>query len=484
MKKKSIGVSAVVNGIKTIISVIFPLITYPYISRILEVDNIGRYNFSHSVIDYFYLLSALGITTYAVREGTKYRDSRESISKFASEVFTINIFSTVLSYILLGIIILVSPKLQGYSSIIFVLSISMLFTTIGCEWVYAIYEEYLYIALRTIAFQAISLLLMFALVRTKDDVLWYAVVIVVSNSGANVVNMLGLRKYCKIRPCLSRSLLVHMIPILILFANSVATRIYVNSDITILGFLTTDYNVGIYTIASKIYSITKQVLSAVIIVSIPRLSLLWGQNRKEEYAKLANRILYMLVTLVLPAVVGFFNLSKDVILVISTSEFVTAEMPLCILSGALLFCLFNWFYTSCVLIPCGREKQVLIATVISAVVNVELNFVLIPVLQESAAALTTLIAEACSLLICILNSRDIIKVEKKWRDIESTVIGCVLVFVVCHVIKGFALGSIATIGLAIIVSVFLYLTLLFALRNSSVKFVTSEIMGRIKRRHS
>lgn len=484
MKKKSIGVNAVVNGIKTIISVIFPLITYPYISRILEVDNIGRYNFSHSVIDYFYLLSALGIATYAVREGTKYRDSKESVSRFASEVFTINIFSTIISYVLLAIIVFASTKLQGYASIIFVLSISMTFTTIGCEWVYTIYEEYLYITLRTIAFQVISLLLMFTLVRTKDDVLWYAVVIVVSNSGANIVNMLGLRKYCRIRPCLSRRLLVHMTPILILFANSVATRIYVNSDITILGFLTTDYNVGIYTIASKIYSITKQVLSAVIIVSIPRLSLLWGQNKKEEYAKLANRILYMLVTLVLPAVVGLFSLSKDVILVISTSEFITAEIPLRILSGALFFCLFNWFFTSCVLIPCGREKQVLIATVVSAVINVGLNFVLIPILQESAAALTTLLAEACSLLICVLNSRDVIRIQKKWKDIGSTIIGCGLVYVICRVIRSFSFGAIITIGLAVVASVILYVALLFVLKNSSVRFVASEVLGRIRKHRS
>lgn len=306
MERKSIGINAVVNGVKTIVSLIFPLITYPYISRILGVEYLGRYNFSHSVIDYFYLLSALGIATYAVREGAKYRGSRKEVSEFASEVFTINVLSTVVSYGVLLIVVFSSSKLQDYSAIIFTLSVSMIFTTIGCEWVYTIYEEYLYIALRTIAFQIVSLILMFTLVRTKDDVLWYAIVIVVSNSGANIINAIGLKKYCKISVVFSKRVMIHLVPILVLFANSVATRIYVNSDITILGFLTTDYNVGIYTIASKIYSIAKQVLAAVIIVSIPRLSLLWGQNRRDEYEKLANSIFYVLITLVMPAVVGLF----------------------------------------------------------------------------------------------------------------------------------------------------------------------------------
>ena len=144
MNKKSIGINAVINGGKTMLSVIFPLITFPYISRILEVDNLGRYNFSHSVIDYFYLLSSLGIGTYAVREGTRYRNSRKEISRFTSEVFTINVFSTVVSYLILCLTMLFSDKLHEYASIIMVLSVSMIFTTIGCEWVYTIYEEYLY----------------------------------------------------------------------------------------------------------------------------------------------------------------------------------------------------------------------------------------------------------------------------------------------------------------------------------------------------
>ncbi|MGI6072414.1 MAG: flippase [Lachnospiraceae bacterium] len=482
IKKKSIRINAVINVIKTIVSLIFPLVTYPYISRILGVDNLGRYNFSHSVIDYFYLLSALGIATYAVREGPKHRESREKISEFASEVFTINVLSTVISYCFLFLIVFVSPKLQDYASIIFVLSASMFFTTIGCEWVYTIYEEYLYIALRAIAFQVVSLILLFILVKTKEDVLWYAVAIVVSNSGANVVNVIGLKKYCRIRLLLNKRVLIHLSPILVLFGNSVATRIYVNSDITILGILTTDYNVGIYTIASKIYSIIKRVLSAIIIVSIPRLSLLWGQNRRGDYEKLANRIFYMLITLVIPAAVGLFFLSRNIILVISTKDFVAAEIPLRILSVALFFCLFNWFFSSCILIPCKREKKVLFATVFSAIVNVVLNFILIPVFRESAAALTTLIAEACSLFICFRNSRDLIHIERRWMDIFSTIVGCVLVGIVCYCVRLLEITSILTVVFAVIGSVVVYAICLFLMKNSIVLSLKEEIMKLFRKR--
>ncbi len=483
MNKKSIGINAVINGGKTMLSVIFPLITFPYISRILEVDNLGRYNFSHSVIDYFYLLSSLGIGTYAVREGTRYRNSRKEISRFTSEVFTINVFSTVVSYLILCLTMLFSDKLHEYASIIMVLSVSMIFTTIGCEWVYTIYEEYLYIAIRTVVFQIISLILLFVFVREKDDVLWYAAVIVVSNSGANVINLLGLKKYCTIHICLNKRIFTHLIPVLVLFANSIATRIYVNSDITILGFLTSDYNVGIYTIASKIYSIAKQVLSAVIIVSIPRLSLLWGQNRKKEYAVLANRILYILVTFVVPASIGMFCLSKEIILVVSTEKFISANTPLRILCLALLVCLFNWFFTSCILIPGKKEKFVLLATAVSALINVILNFILIPYFEESAAAVTTLVAEACSLIICLWNSKDLIKIEIRWKDIISTVFGCAFIYMGCMLIKSFNLTPLICMLSSVAVSVIGYMCILLVLKNQSLISMKDEIGKKIKKKY-
>ena len=95
MKKKSLGLNAFLNGLKSILNLLFPLITFPYVSRVLGVKGIGIYNYSNSIVSYFLLIAALGISTYAIREGSKYRDNNEKIGKFASEVFTINLWSTI-----------------------------------------------------------------------------------------------------------------------------------------------------------------------------------------------------------------------------------------------------------------------------------------------------------------------------------------------------------------------------------------------------
>ncbi|OYS45976.1 poly-gamma-glutamate biosynthesis protein, partial [Limosilactobacillus reuteri] len=100
MRNKSLKVNAFLNSLRSLLSIIFPLITFPYVSRVLSVSGIGKYNFSNSIVSYFTLIAALGISTYAIREGAKYRDSKQKIDTFASEVFTINVFSAIIAYIL------------------------------------------------------------------------------------------------------------------------------------------------------------------------------------------------------------------------------------------------------------------------------------------------------------------------------------------------------------------------------------------------
>ena len=92
MKEKSIKLNAVLNVMKTVLSLVFPLITFPYITRVLQVNAIGKYDFSVSVISYFSLIAALGITTYAVREGTKYRGDQEKIESVRKRDFLLSIF--------------------------------------------------------------------------------------------------------------------------------------------------------------------------------------------------------------------------------------------------------------------------------------------------------------------------------------------------------------------------------------------------------
>ena len=142
MKNKSLAQNAILNGIRNGLNLLFPLITFPYVSRVLQVEKLGEYNFANSVTSYFVLLAGLGISSYAVREGAKLREKKNEFDFFASSVFTINVVSTIISYICLFVCLWVSNSLHKYSLLIMVFSVQIVFTTIGVEWVYSIYEEY------------------------------------------------------------------------------------------------------------------------------------------------------------------------------------------------------------------------------------------------------------------------------------------------------------------------------------------------------
>ena len=193
MKNKSLTKNAILNGIRNGLNLLFPLITFPYVSRVLQVEKLGEYNFANSVISYFVLLAGLGISSYAVREGAKLREDKDKFNFFTSSVFTINVLSTVISYICLFGCLWILESLHKYSMLILVFSIQIIFITIGVEWVYSIYEEYLYITLRGILFKILSIIFLFIFVKTEEDVIAYAGITVFASVGSNLLNFINLK---------------------------------------------------------------------------------------------------------------------------------------------------------------------------------------------------------------------------------------------------------------------------------------------------
>lgn len=478
MKKKSLTVNALLNGIKTIMSIVFPLISFPYVSRILQVDNIGKYNFAASVISYFLMIAALGISTYSVREGAKYVDDKEKLSEFASEIFTINVLSTLVAYVLLVVCVFLVPKFQEYRALIYLLSIQIALVTIGVEWLYQIYENYTYITIRSIVVQAASLILMFVLIRTEEAVYNYAVVTVLAAAGSNIFNWFHMRKMCKVHLTKHIKLKEHMKPIMIIFGTEIAKTVYVSSDTTILGFLATDYNVGLYSVSTKIYTIIKSLLASILIVSIPRLSGYLGNQKYEDYHKTLNDIANALLMVSVPAMVGLICISDYVVELISGANYLAATNSLRILSVALLVSVFGWLFNSCVLIPYKKENKVLITMIVSALLNIILNLILIPRWKQDAAAFTTLLAEATALVMCAYYAKDLVKIKLNRRNLLSTILGSLLIVCICMVMRLFDLNVIVNTVLTISLSAVVYGLVLVAFKNPMLKYVKELLMKR------
>ncbi len=464
----SVKKNIVLNILKTVVTIVAPLITYPYILRVLDVDDLGKYNFSLSVISYFTLLASLGISTYAVREGAGLKAIKGDVDGFISRIHIINWIFTAISLTLLGLSILFIPLLREYQTILLVQSLNIVFTTVGMDWVNNIDENFLYITLRTILFYTLSIIFIFVFVKTKDDFGLYVIINVLPIAITGILNYVHVRRNHLI--CFYKDLQIkeHMTPILVIFFSMVAITIYANSDMTMLGAMKNDYEVGIYSTAVKVYNIMKQLFSAIVIVILPRASSVLSDGKNDEYRKIVRSTINFMLVFLVPAVVGLIMLGQDIIWIIGGVKYAESVFPFMILSGALLFAMMANIFNTVICIPQKKEKKVLIATIVSASLNIGLNLFAIPALGATGAALTTLAAEFCVFFILFISIQDRSLLKQDIKDIIAIAVGSVFIVVLLLLLFRLSLGHLMEFVVGIVASVPIYGLVLVFLKQSII----------------
>ncbi|MGQ7687984.1 flippase [Streptococcus suis] len=467
-EKRSLTVNSVLNVIKQLCVIIFPMITFPYASRVLGVTNYGKINFGQSIISYIALIAALGITNYAIREGAQKREHNSELSTLINELFTLSVYSTIFSYIILGLLCFFWADLRPYTTLLIIQSMIVVFTTLGTDWINSIFEDYFFITIRYILCQIISIVLMFVLVKEPEDYLMYAFVSVSANILANIWNIYHIRKKLKIKLRFVEfsGIKKHFKSVFYMFVSSIATLVYINSDITMLGIMKDDTVVGYYSVSVKIYSLIKQLVNAFMIVSIPRFSNYIGNGKLDEVQKGLNSLFTFLILMIGPAMSGLYSLSSDIIFLFAGKDYIKATPSLQILSFAIFFSTLACFYINVVMIPFMKEKLILKATIISASVNILLNFVLIPSYGANAAALTTLISEMLLVVFGIYYMRNSLELRWKVPLLISSLIS-IIVYFICQFVISLGLNRIQEIIFSAFISliVFLFITVPYLKMN-------------------
>lgn len=464
-------INAILNVIKQLTAIIFPLITFPYVSRALGVECYGKVNYTASIISYISLIAGLGITNYAVREGSRLKENPVKLGKFIKEIFTLNCLALAVAYVILTAVILFYRENDSYRILLLIQGVSVFFTVLGCEWLNIIYEDYLFITVRYIVFHSVTMLLTIFLVKSPKDLFLYALISQLGAVLANVSNIVHFYKSWKIRIGLifDRHIFSHLKYVLILFGNAVSMLIYVNSDITLLGIICGDREVGLYSVAVKIYTIVKQLLNAMLVVGVPQMSRWRGKKQKTEIDRQLDSLLGTLLVFLIPCIVGLFCLSDLAIALMAGKGYEPAGNILRVLSVTLVFSTGVCFYSNLVLIPNNMEKYILRATSMSALLNIVLNLICIPRFGMIAAAYTTLISEGFSVLFMLTVTRKVF-FPSVGRVCVQSIISGVLICACCMFAMSLKLEIIPTILCAVFTSGILWLLYWFAIRQLSKKF--------------
>lgn len=485
-KNKSLKKNFIMNIILTGSAYIFPLITFPYISRVLEATGNGRINFANSIVSYFIMIAMLGIPVYGIRACAKVKKDKEKLSATVYELLIINIITTIISYLLLFFAINFVPKFAEYKTLIMILSISIFLNCIGIEWLFKAFEEYSYITIRSLIFKVISIILMFLLVKSQQDIEIYAFIMVISSSLSYVFNFMRLHRY--VLPFKEVKLKLnfknHIKPVFTFFLLSVSWTIYTHLDVIMLGFISTDQEVGYYSAAVKIKNILVSGVSALGTVLLPRLTTY--ANNKEEFYKLLKKD-FSFIIIAAFFFIGFLVVNaREVLIFLSGDGYIAATQAMQVILFTILFIGLSTMTGTNILVPTGRESVTIRATILGIIINFVLNLVLLSSYGATGAAISTLIGEAFIFFYEAFYLRKELKKIYTFKTIRNALISVFISIIVMLIIKHFIVNInifVLVILLGIIYSL-IYLTCLLLMKESIIINIFNNFFIKLKKKGS
>lgn len=477
---KSIKKNFIYNTVLTVGNMVIPLITFPYVSRVLDPKGLGMANYANSVVSYLILFACFGVNTYGIKEGAKHRDCPDKMKSFVWEMMIINACTVTLALIALAILCVI-PFHKPYILLLWIYGLQIVTSSFSMSWFVSAIEEFKYVTVRSLAIQVLCMILTFICIRDSSDYVIYASVSVISSVLTMILNMVFVHKKLSIGRIENLKIKRHIKPMILILGGSLSATIYSNSDVTMLGMFCGDYHVGIYSVSVKIVRIMITFVSSLSTVLLPRTSYYKKNNMLVEYENLLKKGLDFLLMISIPSTVGIAVLSKELILVFAGEQYGDSIINLKLLALNIVISSVSAFVAYQILLNDNGESKFLMATLLSCIVNVFLNLWLIPLFNENAAAVTTLISEALNGLICIGLSKNKVNYSKIFSNLKDYIIASVIMAACVLLSYEFifrGVNGILILILEMLVGIISYAIALLLLRN----YLFIELIGLAKRK--
>lgn len=472
MKKKNIAFNAVFHVLYQLLNVLFPLITSIYVSRIILPEGIGRVSYAQNIASYFITLAPLGVASYGVRVIAQSHNNIKNLENKFSELFCINFLSTLFFSVIYYIIIIF---IFNYDiELYYICGLQIILNFFNVDWFYQGLEEYKYITIRSFIIKVISLIAVFVFVQNTNDYLKYAFISVCAVAGNYIFNIIYLRRYVRLN-LKKLNLKQHLVPEFILALNILLINLYSKTDITMLGSMKNNTITGYYSNAFKIVNIVIMMSIAITDVFLPRLSYYYNFDKK-RYTQLLNKGIQIIIFIVFPTVVGLDIIAPELIPLLFGQAFKPASETVIILSPLIVIKGIGNLVCYQVLISTGNEKKQTFPYLISALLNVFLNFMLIPSMSQNGAAIASVLSELILNTIIFSYSLKIVKMNMNFRNIFKTIISTIVMLIVISICLKVFSASIFYYMLTIAIGGFTYVVCNVILKN----IVLTEFFNTIK----
>jgi O-antigen/teichoic acid export membrane protein len=378
------------NLLLTGFNILFPIISFPYAAKILGPIGIGKVQFMLSFTQYFALVAALGIPIYGSRLISQSTHDAKLLYKNLGELLFIHIFCSVIITALYVGVIMYFSFFESDRSLYFLAGSIVLMGFTSVDWYFSGIENFKMIAIRSVSVKALSLVGLFLFVKVRQDYNIYLIISLFSILGNNIINIYTIRKQISLS---YKGAKKHIKPLMYTFGTSVATSMYTMLDTVLIGFFANDKAVGLYSASTKLTKISIPLVTSAATVLIPKISKMFGNKEYGDLKVILNKSFDFIVFLAVPICVGLMLLAPELMYVLSGSQFNEAIITMQILSPLTLVIGLGCFWGFQILIPAGKEKEMLISVTIGMVVNLALNCVLISLYKQNGAAVANIVSE-------------------------------------------------------------------------------------------
>ena len=410
----SITGNFIYSTILTFSTYLVPLMVFPYISRILGVDSIGAIDTIDNIIDYCILFSMMGMSTLGIREIAKYKNDKNRLQETFNNLCWLNVISTIVVFFFLIVTTICIPTLQQRIVLLTIGSFKLFANLFWIEWFYRGLEDFKYITIRSVIVRLLFIVSVFVFIKEKSDFTLYYILfvsIVIINAICNWTykrNKVSLRfKHIALK--------AYAKPFIILGVFAMLSAIYTKLSIPVLSFTCGDTEAGYYATATRMYQVVIALISSLISVLIPRMSVLIRESNYTEISHLFELAFKMLFFISLPIIWYVEFLAPDIIAIFAGNEFVQAAIPMRIVIFLVLIIGSEQIYIMQLLIPLNKDKIVAVAGLCGVITWAILSTILVPLLHGIGTSIVWIATESVVLLIAIYYIKKTMGYHYPWK---------------------------------------------------------------------
>lgn len=445
-----------------ILVLILPLITVPYVSKVLGAKGVGDYAFTFANTQYFILFGMVGITLYGNRQIAYIRDDKEKLRNNFYSIYLVQLITMILSSIVFLLFVFTFEE-GDYLYLYLAQGINILASLVDISWLFMGLEQFKKTVIRNTIVKLLSLASIFIFVKNKEDVIIYAIILGLSNLLGNLTFWLYIPKLIGFKNIKINRINKHLKSSLALFIPQIAIQVYVLLSRTLLGNFTNTIEVGYYDNSQKLVKIALTVATAIGTVMMPKISNTVASGDMDKVKYYIRNSFFFINAISIPLCFGLLGISKELTPWFFGSEFVGIDKLVIISSIIIIAISWSNVLGTQLLVPLNRTKEFTFSVTMGAIVNLTLNLIILKFMGSTGACISTVIAEIAVTGTQIYLLRNFLDIKKLIKSIVIFFPAAILMFIVVRLIGSNMTASILTNIIQVIIGGLTYILSLFIL---------------------